>query len=54
MNINKNLFKKSFPFICSECKKFAYNSPEYCESCGSQNTIKKAEKNDYKKYFNSK
>ncbi|MFX0028906.1 MAG: hypothetical protein ACFE8B_06840 [Candidatus Hermodarchaeota archaeon] len=43
------LFKKTYPFICDKCGEFAHTEQEYCDKCGASNSLRKAEKADYKK-----
>ena len=47
--MDKKLFKKTYKFICSECGEFSHTDREYCENCGSHNSIRSAKGNDYKK-----
>ena len=47
--MDKKLFKIAYKFICSECGEFIYSDREYCETCGSQNSIRSATRKDYKK-----
>ena len=42
------LFKRTYPYICSSCKKFTHTETDYCENCGKQGTIVLAKKEDYK------
>jgi uncharacterized OB-fold protein len=49
--LNKKLFKKTYPYICSKCGEFAHTNQEYCDKCGAAKSLKKAEKADYKKKF---
>jgi rRNA maturation endonuclease Nob1 len=44
------LFKKSFPYICDKCGKFAHTEFDYCDKCGAENSLRKATKQDYKKH----
>jgi hypothetical protein len=46
--MNTKLFKKVYPYICSSCGKFNHTLTEYCETCGLQNTMQLASKQDYK------
>ena len=47
--MDQKLYKKTYPYICSSCGKFTHTEREYCESCGTKNTIIKAKKQDYVK-----
>jgi rRNA maturation endonuclease Nob1 len=50
--IDLKLYKKSFPFICDKCEKFAHTKVEFCETCGAQ-AMRKAKKEDYAKVLES-
>ncbi|MCJ7651145.1 MAG: hypothetical protein MUP85_21250 [Candidatus Lokiarchaeota archaeon] len=43
------LYKKTYRYICSSCRKFTHTEREYCESCGAKGTIIEASKQDYEK-----
>ena len=47
--MDKKLFRKTYKFICAECGEFSHSEREYCEKCGSQNTIRSASSKDFKK-----
>lgn len=47
--VDTKLFKKTYPFICDKCGEFAHTDQEYCDKCGASNSLRKAEKADYKK-----
>jgi uncharacterized OB-fold protein len=47
--VDAKLYKKTYPYICSNCGKFTHSQREYCESCGNKGSIVKASKEDYKK-----
>lgn len=42
------LFRKTYQYICTECREFCHSLFEYCESCGAKDTLQTAHKNDYK------
>jgi len=42
------LFKKTYPYICSKCLEFTHTMYEFCDKCGAEASIRKAEKADYK------
>ncbi len=43
-------YLETFPYFCGNCKKFTYMLREYCENCGSKDSLRKATKEDYFKY----
>ncbi|MFX1456571.1 MAG: hypothetical protein ACFFDB_14440 [Promethearchaeota archaeon] len=43
------LFKKTYPFICASCGEFAHTEQKFCDKCGAEDSLRKAEKADYKK-----
>ena len=51
---NRSAFLKAQPFFCAECKKFTDIMREYCEFCGTQNSLRKAKKQDFNDYIKSK
>jgi len=48
MKIKWGFFQKSSPFICTNCGHFLWEMRKICESCGSENTLRKTTKKDYK------
>ena len=46
--MNLKEYRKVYPFLCSSCGSFSHTFREYCESCGAQNTVSEAKKEDYK------
>jgi len=46
--MDAKLYKKSYPYICSNCKEFTHSIRDFCESCGKEGTIVAAKKQDYK------
>ena len=48
VKISWKLFKKAYPFICSDCKAGLWEVREICEVCGVKFTIRKMTKKDYK------
>ena len=46
--LDKKLFRKTYPYICNECGEFAHTLNEYCEKCGTANSLRPADKDDYK------
>lgn len=46
--MNNKLFKKTYPFICGSCGEFTHTKHEFCDKCGEKNSLRKAEKKDYK------
>lgn len=42
-------FRKTFKFICYDCREFSELKREFCEKCGSP-TVIKTTKDDYAKY----
>jgi uncharacterized OB-fold protein len=49
--MDSKLFKKTYPYICKDCGEFAHTQHEYCDKCGAKNSLRIAEKADYKKRF---
>ncbi|MHA1669292.1 MAG: hypothetical protein ACTSV5_01810 [Promethearchaeota archaeon] len=47
--MDRKLYKKTYPFICTSCRKFTHTEREYCENCGKKGTIVRAKKEDYKR-----
>lgn len=47
---DRRAFLKAQPFVCNNCKKFTNILREYCENCGSKDSLRKATKEDYLKY----
>jgi rRNA maturation endonuclease Nob1 len=47
--VDQKLYKKTYPYICSNCGKFTHSKREFCESCGKKGAILNATKQDYKK-----
>ncbi|MFW9948205.1 MAG: hypothetical protein ACFFDX_15375 [Candidatus Odinarchaeota archaeon] len=47
---DKKEFLKAQPFFCGECKTFTDLLLEYCENCGTKDSLRKATKNDFKFY----
>lgn len=45
--MNKKLFRKTYPFICSVCGEFTHTRREFCEKCGTKDSIGKASKDKY-------
>jgi len=52
--MDKKLFKKTYKFICSNCGEFSHTNRDYCETCGKENTIRKAKKEDFDSYWKKK
>ena len=50
MKVDWKTFKKSFPYICSNCGEYSYTKKEYCEHCGKKDTIIRMIKEVYEKY----
>jgi hypothetical protein len=50
---NRSAFLKAQPYFCTECKKFTDIMREYCEFCGTQNSLRKATKQDFNDYIKS-
>ncbi|MFX1350556.1 MAG: hypothetical protein ACFE92_17935 [Promethearchaeota archaeon] len=40
-------YKQTFPYICDSCREFIHTLTEYCESCGSKGSLRKAMNRDY-------
>ena len=47
--MDKKSFIKTYKFVCTECGEFWDIFREYCEKCGSKDSVRKATKDDYKK-----
>ena len=47
--VDSKLFKRTYPYICDKCGEFAHTQHEYCDKCGAENSLRNAEKEDYKK-----
>ncbi|MFX0040114.1 MAG: hypothetical protein ACFFB9_05040 [Promethearchaeota archaeon] len=45
----RKTFRRTFKYLCDNCKEFIDSYKEYCEKCGAQNTIREATKEDYVK-----
>ncbi|MHA1885171.1 MAG: hypothetical protein ACW96S_08985 [Promethearchaeota archaeon] len=48
--MDTKLFKKTYPFICNSCGEFAHTEYEFCDKCGVENSLRKANKKDYKNH----
>ncbi|MBY8989817.1 MAG: hypothetical protein KGD58_03605 [Candidatus Lokiarchaeota archaeon] len=48
--MDTKLFKRTYPYICNKCGEFAHTKQEYCDKCGAADSLRKAEKVDYKNY----
>jgi len=48
MKIKWEYFQRSFPFICENCDEFTWEMRVICENCGSENTLRRITKKDYK------
>lgn len=44
-------YMEAFKYICSNCHKFTHTSREYCENCGTKDSLKAATKEDFRKYM---
>lgn len=44
---DRNAFLKAQPFFCDDCKKFSDIFRDYCEYCGTKNSLRKATKQDF-------
>ena len=51
VKVNYKLWKRSFPFTCSSCKRMAHENAEICQYCGKEGTLKETTKKDYKIKF---
>ena len=51
LKVDWKTFKKSFPYICSNCGEYSYTKMEYCEHCGKKDTIIRMIKEVYEKYL---
>ncbi len=51
MAIKWKLFKKSFPYACDKCGALANMKRDYCETCGTENSLRDITKEDYAKYL---
>ena len=47
----QKIFQKTFSHICNDCGEFTYIQYEFCEKCGTKNSVRKAMIEDYTKYF---
>ena len=52
MSIKWKIFRISFPHVCEKCGALANMEREYCESCGTQNSLREVTKEDYNNYLN--
>ncbi|MFX0141619.1 MAG: hypothetical protein ACFFDN_48725, partial [Candidatus Hodarchaeota archaeon] len=48
---DRKAFLKAQPLFCVNCKKFTDIFRQYCEHCGSKNSLRKATKTDFNKYI---
>jgi rRNA maturation endonuclease Nob1 len=46
--MNKKIFRRTYKFICSDCGEFSHTLFDYCEKCGSKDTLHNASRQDYK------
>ncbi|MFX1470678.1 MAG: hypothetical protein ACFFB8_18730 [Promethearchaeota archaeon] len=42
------LFRRTYQYICTECREFSHSLYDYCELCGAKNSLRTANKDDYK------
>jgi rRNA maturation endonuclease Nob1 len=45
------LFKKTYPYVCVKCGEFAHTKYDFCDKCGASDTLRKADKEDYRDYI---
>ncbi|MHA2007065.1 MAG: hypothetical protein ACXABO_05710 [Promethearchaeota archaeon] len=50
--MDNKLFRRTYPFICEKCGEFAHTQHEFCDKCGTENSLRKAGKVDYKNHKN--
>ena len=50
MELKWKLFKKTFPDVCTKCDSLSNSIKEYCENCGSKDSLRGTTKADWKKY----
>lgn len=48
---DRNAFLKAQPFFCDEYKRFTDTIREYCEYCGTKNSLRKATKRDFNQFI---
>jgi len=44
-------YLEAFPYFCENCKKFIYMLREYCENCGSKDSLRKATIEDFERHI---
>ena len=49
MKVKWKTFRKSLPYICTNCGEFSNMEREYCEQCGKQDSLRKTTREDYEK-----
>jgi len=49
--LDYKLFKKTYPYVCDKCGEFAHTMYDFCDKCGASDTLRKADKEDYKDYI---
>lgn len=48
MKITWYYWSTAFPYICDKCGALLWEHRKICERCGSENTLRKTTKKDYK------
>ncbi|MFX1571605.1 MAG: hypothetical protein ACFFB0_02570 [Promethearchaeota archaeon] len=48
--MDDKLFRKTYLYICDNCHNFDHTEHQYCDKCGSEDSLRKAQKQDYKLY----
>ena len=51
VKVNFKIWKRSFPFICTNCKSVVHEQTETCHYCGKEGTLRKITKKDYRLKF---
>ncbi|MFX1556152.1 MAG: hypothetical protein ACFFC9_02770, partial [Promethearchaeota archaeon] len=44
-------YMKAFKYVCSNCHKFTHTLRNFCENCGTKDSLKLATKEDFHKYM---
>jgi len=47
MKVKWKTFRKSYPYICTNCGEFSNMEREYCEQCGKKDSLRDINKEDY-------
>ncbi|MFX0177912.1 MAG: hypothetical protein ACFE85_16980 [Candidatus Hodarchaeota archaeon] len=47
MKIKWKTFRKTYPYLCTKCGKLSNMKREFCENCGTKNSLREISKEDY-------